>query len=133
MHRLRSEELVRRYRLASLLWIFVCICLPVTIGLLGYGIYEKRHDFMYYGLGSAGLGLFLMMWFTILSNRLRCPLCMVQPLSRRGCAKNRNAGKLLGSYRLMVAASILVRDHFRCPYCGEPTAMEVRSSKKARG
>ncbi len=120
---------MRRYRFASLLLVLVGFSLPATLGLLGYGLYEKRHDFLYYGLGSAGLGLVLMMWFSILSNRLRCPLCMVQPLSGRGCAKHRDAGRLMGSYRLMVATSILVRDHYRCPYCGEPTAMEVRSRK----
>ena len=49
------------------------------------------------------------------------------PLSNRGCARNRNAYRLFGSYKLAVAGSILLRNSFRCPYCGEPTAMVART------
>jgi DNA-directed RNA polymerase subunit RPC12/RpoP len=62
----------------------------------------------------------------LMGGRIRCPLCMVPPLQSRGCARHRTAEKTLGSYRLRVAKSILLAGSFRCPYCGEPTAMQVR-------
>ncbi len=70
--------------------------------------------------------LILVIFQLLVASRARCPLCLTPALASKGCSKHRSARRLLGSYRFRVAASILANGHFRCPYCGEPTAIEVR-------
>ena len=70
----------------------------------------------------------LTQWIT--STRARCPLCMTPVLADKSCAKHGNARSMLGSYRLRVAVAILFRNQFRCPYCGEPTVMQVRKRRR---
>ena len=86
---------------------------------------EERRWFVCAGV-SVGIVLFCLAVNFALSSRLRCPLCMVPPMQNRGCSKHRTATRMLGSYRLKVATSIMFKDSFRCPYCGEPTSMQVR-------
>jgi len=106
------------------LWTPGVLAAVIVIGL-GF----QRGNRLLLGIGAFFLAVFLrvIQWF--LASRAKCPLCMVPSLSNRGCAKNRNARKLFGSYRLRVAGTILLRNYFRCPYCGEPTVMELRQRK----
>jgi hypothetical protein len=55
-----------------------------------------------------------------------CPLCRTPVLAPMRCMKHRKARHLLGSYRLRVALAITFAERFRCPYCNEHTAMDVR-------
>ncbi len=48
----------------------------------------------------------------------------------KACAKHRFARKFLGIYRLRVAATVLLRNRYRCPYCGESTHCSVRPNPK---
>jgi hypothetical protein len=113
--------------MASVFVLLLWMSVPVAVGLLGYGIFSGIDVWLIYAVVSAGVGLACVIFNFMLSGRARCPLCMVPPLQNRRCAKHRNALKLFGSHSLRVALSILFKDKFRCPYCGEPTAMEVRS------
>lgn len=126
MHRLPSETVLRRFRVASGLVILLWVSVPVVLGLLGYGIFHGEHEWLVYAGMAAGVGVGCSILIFMMGGRLRCPLCMVPTLQNRRCSKHRTAIKLFGSYRLRVAHSILFKDMFRCPYCGEPTAMEVR-------
>ena len=36
----------------------------------------------------------------------------------------------MGSHRLRVALAILFKNQFRCPYCNESTALELRHSPR---
>jgi hypothetical protein len=69
----------------------------------------------------------LMQW--LIAARANCPLCLTPVLTAKDCAKHRNARSFLGSHRLRVALEILFRNCFRCPYCGESTALEVRTRR----
>lgn len=126
MHRLRSQTTLRRFRIASLLVSMMFLAAPVALGSTCYGLVSGKHEWF----GVAGWvvvsGIACMALSFMISGRLRCPLCMVPSLQKRGCAKHNSAEKLFGSYRLRVAQSILFKDCFRCPYCGEFTAMQVR-------
>jgi hypothetical protein len=93
--------------------------------MLFCGFYFGPEWFLWAGVGLSVL-LGSMVTKFLISGRLRCPLCMMPPLANRGCARHRNAYRLFGSYKLAVAGSILFKDSFRCPYCGEPTAMLAR-------
>ena len=48
------------------------------------------------------------------------------PLAHKACVMHRNTRRLFGSYRLRVAMAVVFLGWFRCPYCGEPTAIAVR-------
>jgi hypothetical protein len=69
----------------------------------------------------------------LLSQRTKCPLCMVPILGNPSCVKHRRARKLFGSYRFRVALSALFAGYVACPYCQEMTSMEVRASRHKRG
>lgn len=126
MHKLPSSDTLRRFRVASLLILVMFVALPSAVGFALAGmLLEEMRWFVFAGV-SVGIVLFCLTVNLALGARLRCPLCMVPPLQNRGCSKHRIAGRMLGSYRLKVAHSIMFKDSFRCPYCGEPTSMEVR-------
>jgi len=126
MHRLPSETVLRRFRIAAVLVILMWLSVPVTLGLLVYGIVSGDYQWLVFSGIAVATGLVCAILNFMMGGRLRCPLCMVPPLQNRSCSKHRTALRLFGSHRLKVAHSILFKDHFRCPYCGEPTAMEVR-------
>ena len=129
MHRLPSSYTLRRFRIASTLVIMLFLMIPVIIGLLVSGIYLGENRWFLWAGISTGVALVCLLVNFSLGSRLRCPLCMVPPLVNRRCSKHREAARLFGSHRLKVAQSIMFKDSFRCPYCGEPTAMEVRPGR----
>lgn len=102
------------------------LAIPSSLGLLAYGFVSGKHG--WFGVAGAvvlvGIGCMILNF--VMAGRIRCPLCMLPPLLNRRCTKHKGATTLLGSHRLNVAHSILLKDSFRCPYCGEPTAMQVR-------
>ena len=130
MHRLPSAHIVTKFRIASLLVIVAFLSIPVILWKMLCGFYLGREWFVWAGVALV-ICLSCMVTKFLIGSRLRCPLCMMPPLSNRGCARHRNANRLLGSYKLAVAASILFRNRFRCPYCGEPTAMQARNRGSA--
>lgn len=119
-----------RFRLSAVLLWSVTLLIPVALGMLVYGLLIHHENFPLLGIGLVFFAIVLRGIQWILSLRAKCPLCMVPSLSHCGCSKNRNARKLFGSYRLRVATTILFRNYFRCPYCGEPSVMEVRRLKR---
>lgn len=126
MHRLPSHSIVRRFRVASLLVLLMFLSAPVALACIGYGFFSGEHRCLAIAGAVVAAGVFCMVLNFIIAGRLRCPLCMVPPLLNRRCSKHKEAKTLFGSHRLEVAQSILFKGSFRCPYCGEPTAMEVR-------
>ncbi|QTN34126.1 hypothetical protein HZ994_17980 [Akkermansiaceae bacterium] len=126
MHRLSSQDTLRRFRIASVLVLLTFLMIPVATGLLIGALALKRHDWLPYVGIAVGVSVLFSLLSFIMSARLRCPLCMVPPLVNRRCSKHRTAETMFGSHKFKVAHSIIFADSFRCPYCGEPTAMEVR-------
>ncbi len=126
MHRLRSKSAVFRFRLAALLLCSKCILVPVAAGGIAYSIIIADQKFTLISVGAATLAgvVGILQW--LFAERTNCPLCITPVLASRECTKNRHARKLIGSHRLHTALSILLRKSFRCPYCNEPTAVEVR-------
>lgn len=131
MHRLPSHSALIRFRLAAYLMVIGTIVLLSGIGLLGYSIFISHRAHTILGSLLIGAGVFLMIIQWITAARARCPLCLTPALAKKSCSKNRNAKRLLGSYRLRVASSIIFRNQFRCPYCNEPTALEVRQRRNS--
>jgi hypothetical protein len=102
------------------------LSMPVATGFLIQGFVTRELVCFIIAGGVVAAGLTCLTLNFMMSGRLRCPLCMVTPLQNRRCSKHRSAPKLFGSHRLSVALSILFKQSFRCPYCGEATAMQVR-------
>ena len=133
MHRLSNEGSVLRFRIAAVLLLAKWLLVPASVGFLLYTILLDHRELILVSLGVIGLTVVVAIIQWMVSSRCRCPLCIGLPLSRTATVKNRNAPRLLGSHRLRVAHSIFLKGYFRCPYCNEPTAMEVRERHHRHG
>ena len=126
MHHLRSRISATRFKLASWLLLLIWLVIPASLGVLIYSFHvadkQLAHLALWFFVGAVLLGI--IQW--ALSSQSHCPLCLAHPIARRGCCKHRNAKQFLGSYRLRVACTIIFMNYFRCPYCGEATAVEAR-------
>lgn len=127
MHRLRSRSSIHRFRFAAILLCVKCLLTPVAAGVLAYSLVVHDDKLAVIGMGMVVLSVILIILLWLVAARTNCPLCMTSVLARKKCSKHRHAKALLGSHRLRVALAILFRNSFRCPYCNEPTAMEVRN------
>ena len=130
MHRLPTKSILWNYRFASCLLVLMIVALIPAVGILGYGVWKRDVPWIVYSGCIFGGIILLFLFNSLLTSRLRCPLCFVSTLQNRGCSKHRNVQRIMGSHRLKVAISILVKNHFLCPYCGEKTAMEARSKSR---
>ena len=77
------------------------------------------------GCTLAGLTVLTAILQWLIATRTGCPLCMTPVLAKKQCVTHRNARPFLGSSRLKVALTILFKRTFRCPYCGELTAIKA--------
>jgi hypothetical protein len=130
MHKFSSDQAIRRVRLAALLFGAKCLLTPLAAGVLLYSLGVADQQLTFFGLGMLGAALFAVIMQWLVARRASCPLCLAPVLARNGCAKHRTARPLLGSHRLRVALAVLLTNRFRCPYCGEPTLMQVRESRR---
>lgn len=127
MHRYRTIRPIIWLRISTILYLFIHF---YTFGLIGFAFYAILHDSrevmlqLLYGIILYAITWVLYVWSSSLTN---CPLCRSGPMSGKRCAKHRHAKTIFGSYRLVVALSVLFLRRFRCPYCGESTALEVRA------
>jgi hypothetical protein len=126
MHRLRSKSAIHRFRIAAVLLCAKCFLAPVSGGLLIYSLIRGDRQLTLIALGTMAFTVLVVFLQWLSAAHTHCPLCIAPVLASRGCTKNKHARKFLGSHRLHVALSILFMNSFRCPYCYEPTALEVR-------
>lgn len=129
MHRLPSHYSVRRFRLAAFLLLFKWLVIGAATVLLGYSLCIGKNDLTHLAIGLFALSVPLTLALWLSAGRARCPLCIGNPLAHNACVTHRKTRRLFGSYRLYVALSILLKGRFRCPYCGEPAAIEVRPKR----
>lgn len=131
MHHPRSISDARRLRLASLLLLVNRLLILAGGGMLMVSLFatDRHLTMLGSGLLIASILLFVAQWFA--ASEAACPLCGTPVLAPMGCMKHRKARRLLGSYKLRVAIGVIFTESFRCPYCNEPTAMDVR--EKLRG
>lgn len=106
----------------------VCALIPAGVGMMGWGIHTDERKWFLYGAIALGGVVPALIFQWAFAARAFCPLCMVPSMASKSCQKNRKARKLLGSYRTRVALSMMFRGHFVCPYCGEPTCVQVRDA-----
>lgn len=126
MHQFRSNSPVFWIRISALSFFLWVISAVVLAGLTGYAVWHSSHEMMLMVL--TGIGVFVLTWllYMLAASLCKCPLCRSGPMSSKRCVRHRNARRLFGSYRMRVAAGVLFTNHFRCPYCGEPTRCQVK-------
>ena len=136
MHHPRSISAARRLRLASLLLLTNRVLIPLAGGLLLVSYLTHDSRLMVYGLSLSGICVALVVCQWTAAFHTGCPLCRTPVLASMRCMKHRKAKHILGSYQLRVALGIIFMDQFRCPYCNESTAMDVKeklSGSRPRG
>jgi hypothetical protein len=126
MHHPSSTSAARLLRIASLLLLGSRLMIPIAAGLILVALLSTDNRLMIYGLGVAFMSVFLIVAQWIAAFHAGCPLCRTPVLAPMGCMRHRKARRFLGSYQMRVALSIMFTERFRCPYCNEPTAMDVR-------
>jgi len=128
MHRFRSSFSIFRLRMVAVIVCLKFIMLPFGIFFLLRGtlIWDYQTVVIAIAILLGVVALSIITWS--LSRGTRCPLCHVATFGNSGCSKNSKARKLFGSYALYAAIFILSRGRFRCPYCNEPVALELRKS-----
>lgn len=127
MHRFASSSIIFRLRAAAFLFCLKCLLVPVVVGLLVYSFVEHDRELTIMAIGLGVLTAILLFVQWMVAVRARCPLCMTPVLANKRCSKHRNARTLLGSHRLRVSLAILFKGRFHCPYCHEPSVLEVRN------
>lgn len=129
MHRLPSKMAIFRFRIAALFLWAKCLVFIGAFGTLMYAGMIRSSEMIMLAIGLFTLSILLAITQWIFALQTKCPLCITPVLASKNCSKNKKVKTFLGSYRLRVANGILFRNQFRCPYCSEPTSMEVRSRR----
>ena len=128
MHHPRSISSARRLRIAGILLLGSRLLILVSGGLLLVSLLDNDRLLMILGSGLLIISFMLIIAQWIAASHAGCPLCRTPVLAPMRCMKHRHARSFLGSYRLRVAFAIMFKERFRCPYCNEPTAMDVRET-----
>ena len=130
MHRLPSLHAIRRIRISAVLLLTICLLVPASLVVLMWAFIQADNRLLSAGLIMVMLGAVLVPVQWMYAARANCPLCITPVLVSKGCARNRNAKTLFGSYRLRVAVSVFFTGTFRCPYCGESSVLVVRERRR---
>lgn len=129
MHRLPNTHSVNRFRFAAFLLLVKWLLVFASAGLLGYSLWAGNRQLTLLAMVLLGLAVLTMFLQWLVAARARCPLCIGHPLAHKACATHRHTRRFCGSYRVYVAICVIFRGCFRCPFCGEPTAVEVRQRR----
>ncbi len=127
MHRLRHAHTIRSLWIAAFLLCLKRVLIVGTAALFLSSFFYNDAQLSLYGLGLAGVTLLLALIQLLFASAAKCPLCLMPVLSRKGCSTHSNAKRFLGSHRLCVALSILLKRNFRCPFCNEPTVLRLKA------
>lgn len=129
MHHQRSKHALRLLRRGAYHYMLNGLLGLAALGAVVHSVIHQDEMGLYVGLGLMALWLLSMGVFFLKGAALRCSLCMAPLWSNRKCQKHRKVKPVLGvSYRLGIAASVVFKGAYRCPYCGEPF-----SAKRVRG
>ncbi|MCW1926496.1 hypothetical protein OKA05_28350 [Luteolibacter arcticus] len=130
MHRPRHSEVIVKVKLAALLLCLSRLLIPVAVAMSITAVLsgEVRYSKIALAIGASAAVLAVLQW--IFASGGKCPLCAMPVLSRKGCSKHRNARCVAGSHRFPVAFGVLFKGHFRCPYCNEPTLLELKATSR---
>ena len=133
MHKLRSRASIHRFRLAAFLLWLNHLTILATVAFCVHLVFTNHSEYSVTGLGLLLFIPVLTILRWIVSSRTNCPLCLTPVLGGKYCSKHRRSRTFLGSHKIVVANSIILRNSFICPYCHEPTALELRQNSPRVG
>jgi len=129
MHRFPSQSTINRFRLAATLLCLKYLGPPIMAYFVITSIFNDDREKIIIAAVTGGALLLAGVIQWLVAERTRCPLCLTPVLSHKGCSKHSRAKTFLGSHRLRVAMAIIFKGSFRCPYCDEPSVLEVRKRR----
>ena len=132
MQLLPSRFTVLSYKLSALGWMLLLVLVPCAMVMGLYTMFVMDRAAAALALKFIGLAALVFVFHWLFSRRALCPRCLTGSFTRRTCSRHGSSRSLLGSHRLRVAAWVIFRNHFQCPYCGEYTAMKSRASMSSR-
>ena len=112
-----------------MLFVAKCVLVPVTTVVLAWAVITSNMELAFIGLVMAGLSILILVLHWVVAARANCRFCITPVMAAKGCSLNRKAKSFLGNYQLRVALAVLFTGGFRCPYCGEPSILEVRQRR----
>ncbi len=115
--------------MTALLLLAKCLMTPAAAAVLAYSLAVHDNRLLMMSLGGILLTVLVALLQWMSASRTHCPLCMTPVLASKNCVKHRQARRFLGSHRLRLALGVLLANSFRCPYCNEPTVLEVRDRR----
>jgi hypothetical protein len=126
MHHPRHSFVIRSLRIAAFLFCLKRVLIALAIPVLIVSLFKADSRATLASLATLGgiIPLSLAQW--MFASAGKCPICMMPVLSLSGCAIHSRTRRVLGSHRLRVALSILLKGSFHCPYCHEPTMLRLK-------
>lgn len=126
MYRLPNHFSVRRFHLSSWLFLLKWLLVLAGVGSLVWAMVSSDFRLALISTSLFFAALLIGLLHCLISHDAFCPLCHARPIGSGTCAKHRSARRMLGSHQLKVAGNIILNGYFRCPYCGEFTAVKTR-------
>jgi len=119
MHYIRRPSLKRSIFISSLGLIGMMISFWTSIIFAAWHLLPFSNGSPLPLIVSASSCLVFSILYLCRKGRCQCQLCRAPMLSSQRCHRNEAVKSLFGSFRLRLAASVLILRKFRCSYCGE--------------
>lgn len=133
MHRFPSRSTIFRLQFCAVLYLAgYSILITSVLAVLVFMVMKMEARMVHAALVGLGFGAVLLFLQWLLSQRVFCPLCRMPVMGKKTCNRHRHAARVLSSYRLPVVKGALITGWFRCPYCNEPSELEVRERGRFR-
>lgn len=126
-HHFRSRAEARAITVAALLLVMKRVLVVGVLATLLFSTHRFDHRLAFVSAWFGSVVVVIAILQRIVAQSVKCPLCMTQILVHNLCRKHRKARKMLGSYRMRTAFTVLFKRSFSCPYCNEKTSLR-RSS-----
>lgn len=130
MHGFHNHRQIWVLRLCSLCYVAMMILFAAGAGIAFMAVLESSQNIMKWVIAVMSVWAFFALLFRITASAVSCPMCMNKPLGFKRCSKHIRAKPVFGSYRLTVVSSVLLRNQFLCPHCGQSIKCHVRDRRK---
>jgi hypothetical protein len=133
----RSPRAQSLLKVGAYHFLFNCLLGSAVVACFSYMIFRMSimapydEKLVYLSVGGVAAWIISVGAFFSRGFSLKCPLCMNPVWGKRMCQKHPKAKRALGvSYRLGIATSVVFKNRYRCPYCGEPFSAEKTKGPK---
>ena len=130
MHLFRTKRHIFWLKISALHYIILHLAACAVVISAFVAFLNTDQKLMAWTLIGMGACVWIGLVYRMSAGISKCPLCHSEPMLSKECSKHSNAIRFMGSYRLSVATTTLLRHQFRCPYCGESSRCSLRINKK---